>query len=260
MSLLHVDPTDIRIALFSLNENLTHISAMSISFAILLRSRYPKSGLLLAVLSYRRPGGIGCILHNSDRKLAMEVRELALAELGNAAEVLGRGMRDNPIHLIAFGADPAHREVIITRVFSNVLRQQHSKGAILGAFSGSKLVGVCAMVSPGRCRLTLTQRLSLLPVILPGITLGSGLAALRWLSVWGRQDPHEPHWHIGPVGVERELQGTGIGTILLKQCCERIDKSGKAAYLETGKPQNVRFFERFGFHVVAEQDIFGIPN
>jgi ribosomal protein S18 acetylase RimI-like enzyme len=32
------------------------------------------------------------------------------------------------------------------------------------------------------------------------------------------------------------------------------------AYLETDKPENVRFYERFGFEVVGEEEVLGVPN
>jgi len=42
--------------------------------------------------------------------------------------------------------------------------------------------------------------------------------------------------------------------------CARMDAAGEAAYLETDKPANVRFYERFGFEVVGEQRVLGVPN
>jgi ribosomal protein S18 acetylase RimI-like enzyme len=42
--------------------------------------------------------------------------------------------------------------------------------------------------------------------------------------------------------------------------CVRVDAAGGDAYLETDKPANVRFYERFGFEVVGEQEVLGVPN
>jgi hypothetical protein len=39
-----------------------------------------------------------------------------------------------------------------------------------------------------------------------------------------------------------------------------MDAAGEDAYLETDKPINVRFYERFGFEVVGEQEVFGVTN
>jgi GNAT superfamily N-acetyltransferase len=188
------------------------------------------------------------------------VRELRSEELGVAAAVLGRGMRDNPLHQQVFGADPAHRESALRRLFTVVLAQERLKGAILGAFSGETLVGVCGMAQPGRCQPGAREKLSLLRALVPGNSWTSVLAALRWSSAWARHDPPAAHWHLGPVGVERDFQRQGIGTALLAAFAERMDSARTLAYLETDKPVNLPFYERFGFKLTAEAVVVGVPN
>jgi hypothetical protein len=53
-------------------------------------------------------------------------------------------MRDNPLHIQAFGTSPARRERALTRMFEPLLAEYVSKGTIWGAFSSAELVGVCA--------------------------------------------------------------------------------------------------------------------
>jgi GNAT superfamily N-acetyltransferase len=190
----------------------------------------------------------------------IEIRELTPGETDAAAAVLGRGMRDNPLHVQAFGHDPYSRERALTRVFQGVLRQYFPKGAVLGAFSPDTLVGVCAMVEPGRCQPSGGERLRLLPEAIAGAGLGGTVRLLKWVGTWARHDPREPHWHLGPVGVERHLQGRGIGGALLRVFCQRMDALGATAYLETDKRENVTFYERFGFHVKAEEPVLETLN
>jgi ribosomal protein S18 acetylase RimI-like enzyme len=190
----------------------------------------------------------------------LELRELGAGDLAAAAAVLGRGMRDNPLHIRAFGAEAAAREAALTRFFLPVLRRQLPKGAVVGAFRAGRLAGVCAMVEPGRCQPSIGERMRMLPALLPGISLASLGAVLRWTSVWARNDPRITHWHLGPVAVERDLQGQGIGRSLLEEFCRRIDARGQAAYLETDKQVNVTFYERFGFRVTAQEPVLGATN
>jgi ribosomal protein S18 acetylase RimI-like enzyme len=82
----------------------------------------------------------------------------------------------------------------------------------------------------------------------------------RWVSVWAARDPDEPHSHLGPLAVDAHLQGQGIGTMILRSYCERLDSSGELAYLETDKPENVRLYERHGFEVVGEAPVIGVSN
>jgi ribosomal protein S18 acetylase RimI-like enzyme len=190
----------------------------------------------------------------------IEIRDLTPGETDAAAAVLGRGMRDNPLHVQAFGADPERRERALTHIFKGVLRQYVSKGSVLGAFSSETIVGVCAMVEPGRCQPSGGERLRLLPEAIAGAGLGGTVRLLKWAAAWARHDPREPHWHLGPVGVERNLQGQGIGGAMLRVFCQRMDTLKAMAYLETDKRENVTFYERFGFQVKAEEPVLEAPN
>ena len=194
------------------------------------------------------------------RPSPIEIRELTPAETDRGARVLGRGMRDNPLHVQAFGSDPRRREETLTRMFEAVLRQQVMKGTILGAFPAGELVGVSAMVPPRRCRLSTGEKLKVLPGLLGGSGVRSTLRVMRWVGDWSRRDPKTPHWHLGPVGVERHLQGQGIGGSLLREFCRRMDESRFTAYLATDKRENVAFYERFGFEVVGEDEVLGVRN
>ena len=47
---------------------------------------------------------------------------------------------------------------------------------------------------------------------------------------------------------------------MMRVFCARMDAAGEDAYLETDKPVNVGFYERFGFEVVGEEDVLDVPN
>ncbi len=81
-----------------------------------------------------------------------------------------------------------------------------------------------------------------------------------WLTEWGRHDPLEQHWHLGPIGVLPTHQGSGIGSILMERFCKEVDACLATAYLETDLDKNVRFYEKFGFTVISESKIFDVKN
>lgn len=189
------------------------------------------------------------------------VRELKLEEMPQAGALLGRAMRDNPLHVRAVGSDPARRETVFGGIFGVLLATLHAKGTVLGAFQDGKLVGVCAVVPPGRCQPTGGEKFRLIRAVFAHASLGATLNALRWLGAWAKHDPaDQPHWHLGPVGVERDLQGQGIGRALLEAACERVDAEGGVAYLETDKQVNLAFYEKFTFKTAAEAKVIGVPN
>ena len=77
---------------------------------------------------------------------------------------------------------------------------------------------------------------------------------------WAMHDPAEPHWHLGPIGVLPAHQGSGIGSLLMERFCREVDACRAAAYLETDMDKNVRFYEKFGFKIINESEIFGVKN
>jgi ribosomal protein S18 acetylase RimI-like enzyme len=191
----------------------------------------------------------------------LTLRELRRAELGEAARLLGRGMRDNPNNLRAFDVpDGERRGRALARFFGPVLRGLHRRGSILGAFRGETMVGVCGAAPPGRCQPTLLEKLSVAPAVIFGNPAATALRVSGWTGAWSRRDPAEPHWHLGPVAVDPPLRGQGIGAALVADFCTRVDDRAALAYLETDKSENVRFYEKFGFVVVGEAEVLGVPN
>lgn len=197
----------------------------------------------------------------SHSEVATEIRTIVLSETPLAAEALGRGMRDNPLHEAAFGADPDRRVQGLTGVFRAFLRMEVSKkGLVLGAFREGTLVGVCGMIKPGSCQLSVPEKLALLPRLLWICGSGGTGKLLAQFGNWSKHDPATPHWHLGPVGVVPELQGKGIGSLLLGEFCRMVDEERSAAWLETDKEINVSFYRKHGFEVMSEDRVNGVPN
>ena len=149
-----------------------------------------------------------------------------------AVGVLSRGMRDNPIHQAVYGPDPQRRQRQLARLFDTLLRVWNQPA--ICAWLDGVMVGVAGP--------------------------GAALRALRWTTAWARRNPREPHYHFGPVAVDAHLQGRGIGAQMLTAFTGRMDAARQAAYLETDKPENVRFYQRFGFEVTSEATILRTPQ
>lgn len=189
---------------------------------------------------------------------AIEVRDLRPDEVDEAAGVLARGFRDNPLNVVAFGEDPERR----VRVYEHAIEQMFrvvSAQQPLCAIRDGTLVGVTGVAPVGRCQPSAIERLRLLPSF---VALGPRTAArvVRWASAWARRDPDEPHVHLGPFAVDAHLQRQGIGSLIMREHCRRLDAAGEVGYLETDRPENVRFYERFGFEVIGEEPVIGVPN
>lgn len=187
--------------------------------------------------------------------------ELRRAELPEAASLLARGMCDNPIIIRVFRISGTERRVrALERFFVPVLGGLCQRGLVFGAFCDGSLVGVCGMVRPGNCRPKLPEVLGMFPSLVAGNRADTILRIKRWVVEWAHRDLAEPHWHLGPVAVDPELQGQGVGTALLTACCSRLNDHSMVSYLETDKSKNVRFYRKFGFDVIAEAEVLGVPT
>jgi N-acetylglutamate synthase-like GNAT family acetyltransferase len=66
-----------------------------------------------------------------------------------------------------------------------------------------------------------------------------------------------PHWELMIIGVNPMHQGKGHGSKLIRMKLAEIDDQNLPCYLHTENEKNVKFYEHFGFEVVAKQKI---PN
>ena len=179
------------------------------------------------------------------------MRKLRSAELRGAAHLLARGMRDDPLHVKAFGPEAHLRVRALARFFEPVLRRALNRGGVYGVFLDEKLVGIYVEIPPGRCNPTLLEKLKFFPSVCFGNPPATTMRVLQWVAEWSRRDPPQPHWHFGPVAVDAPLQGRGIGSTMMSDFCSRMDARKAMSYLETDKSINVRFYEKFGFKVLG---------
>ncbi len=189
----------------------------------------------------------------------LEIGALDASEIEEVLDVLARGMRDNPLHVAAFGADPEHRRRSFHRLVAAAFSVKDLSHTLVARSEDGAIVGVCGMLPPGNCLPDLGERLRLLPALLPIGPRAVG-RVMRWMGVWQKHDPNERHWHLGPVAVDAHLQGMGVGGRMLEVFCAQMDAARDDAYLETDKPINVGFYERFGFRTIGEEKTLGVTT
>ncbi len=184
--------------------------------------------------------------------------DLDRSDIPEAVAVLARGMRDNPVHVAAWGPDPERRRRIIERLFGGLFRVFTAQTPICVRRDG-RIVAATGIAPAGTCQPTPRQALGLAPTI---VRLGPRRASRtrRWIRAWTERDPDEPHVHLGPLAVDAHLQGQGIGTVLLAEYCRRLDAAREVGYLETDKAENVRFYTKQGFETIEEAEVLGVPN
>jgi Predicted acetyltransferase len=67
---------------------------------------------------------------------------------------------------------------------------------------------------------------------------------------------HRPahDWFLATMGTLPLARRAGLGSAVLRPRLMALDAAGERASLETSTPENVRYYRRFGFDVVAELD------
>ena len=173
------------------------------------------------------------------------------SEIPAAAHVLSKAMLNNPLHTALFQGQGEKQRQIIENMFIELLNEL--PGITYLARIDTQIVGVMRMKSCNGRKVKNEQTQI-------GDVNNLEWRKSFWRNEWARHDPTQQHWHLGPVGVLPQHQAKGIGSELLRRFCQEVDACMSPAYLETDKDSNVRFYQRFGFTVAAESDIFDVKN
>jgi GNAT superfamily N-acetyltransferase len=191
---------------------------------------------------------------------AVNVRDLGLSELSSAGAIVGRAVSENPVLQKVFAAAHSRQAAALGEIYGTVLRQLQGKGVILGAEVDGTIVGVAALVQPGRSQLSTFEKLALARVIQSCASMEMALGYQRWQAAWALREPKDPHWRLGPVAVEPGFRRHGVGTALLKAICARIDRFPAIAVAATDDRNTLHFYGRAGFREVSEAAVMGLAN
>ena len=112
------------------------------------------------------------------------------------------------------------------------------------------LSGVAAWLPPGA-----GYSSSIDAVVNPALAAHGGRPdRLRRFWEWAEgHRPSTPHWYVDLVAVDPARRGTGRGRLLLDHGLARVDAVAEQAFLITGDPVNVRWYQRHGFAVSSEE-------
>jgi ribosomal protein S18 acetylase RimI-like enzyme len=114
-------------------------------------------------------------------------------------------------------------------------------------------------LKPGFTTLTMGRMLRTGTVFAPRSLGFSGISRFNILASYGdklhKQAISGDHWYLLTIGVEAHRQRTGVGSRMLSAGLQRADADGLPCYLETANPDNLPFYRRHGFEVVADGQV-----
>jgi ribosomal protein S18 acetylase RimI-like enzyme len=188
-------------------------------------------------------------------ELKVNIKEMQKADIPQVAEILARAYATNPIILAMYRDKPMiARRLRIT--FEAAFK--YGRGKYFISELDGQIVGGMRIAKSPDCQ---AMSLKVIPSVLSAVGgLGPLMRGMKWTSAWKKHDPKQPHWHLGAIGIAPEIQRKGVGSDLMRFYCNIIDKDGIEAYHETDRPENVPFYERFGFKVVEEEMVIGVKS
>jgi ribosomal protein S18 acetylase RimI-like enzyme len=185
------------------------------------------------------------------------ISELNAKEIVEVSSLLANSMSTNPNHLAIFKSSKPTVIEKQRKMFEMVLKNPNNKS--FTAKFNDQIVGTMTYTTSDYCQLRPLDLLKSMPrfITIFGIHL---LPVLRWRMNWGKHDYKHKHNHFGPLAVDPNYQGNGVGKSLLKHYCDYLDITNQIGYLETDKEVNIGLYEKFGFQIIETDKILGVKN
>lgn len=162
------------------------------------------------------------------------------------AELLGGAFTDDPMLVWPFGAGRTDAIKDFFRAFDEAIA---AHGWLWEAGDG---LGVAAWIPPGSDEAMMDIDRS----IRPALSVAKPRHAEMWDWIAGKF-PVEPFWYLDHIAVRADHRGSGLGAALIQHGLAFAERDSVPAFLETGRPENVGYYERRGFQTVTDDDAPG---
>lgn len=184
---------------------------------------------------------------------SVQVRPATRADVKALSVTLGRAFFDDPVmRWLLPDADARRRK--LHRLFASLTRHHHlARGGVEVAphRDADGIGGAALWDPPGEWQSTRAEELR----AMPGLFLAFGRSLQRGLAVeelMKKAHPEEPHWYLAIIGSDPAVRGKGFGNALMRSRLDRCDAEHAPAYLESSNPDNVPYYQRFGFEITGE--------
>lgn len=185
-----------------------------------------------------------------------QARAAGKADIRELSATLSRAFYDDPV-MTWILSDDRRRPAQLRRMFAAMTRHHHlGYGGVEVAQDGSGIGAAALWDPPNRWRETRRAELAMTPAFLRVFGLRASMAR-EVQEMMKRVHPEEPHWYLAVIGSDPTLRGRGFGQVLMRSRLDRCDAEHAPAYLESTKPENIPYYQRFGFTVTEE---IALPN
>jgi ribosomal protein S18 acetylase RimI-like enzyme len=183
--------------------------------------------------------------------VAPQARPARKDDVRELSRTLARAFYDDPV-MIWLLPDEKARTAHLCRLFATMTRHHHlARGGVEVACDGPGIGAAAQWDPPDQWQETRRGQLAMTPTFIRVF----GLRSMRGRAVeelMKRVHPEEPHWYLAVIGSDPTVRGQGFGQVLMRSRLDRCDAEYCPAYLESTKPENVPYYQRFGFTVTGE--------
>jgi ribosomal protein S18 acetylase RimI-like enzyme len=172
-------------------------------------------------------------------------------DVRNLSRTLARAFYDDPV-MIWLLPDERRRTTQLFRLFATMTRHHHLARDGVEVACDVPGIGAAALWDPpNQWQETRRAQLAMTPTFIRvfGLRSMQGRAVQELMK---RAHPEEPHGYLAVIGSDPAVRGQGFGQALMRSRLDRCDAEYCPAYLESTKPENVPYYERFGFTVTRE--------
>ncbi|WP_163696191.1 GNAT family N-acetyltransferase [Mycolicibacterium sarraceniae] len=183
--------------------------------------------------------------------MPVDVRLARKSDIPALARILGRAFQDDPV-MAWVQPDAERRKAALPGLFGALTRHHFLAGrGSEVSLSDDGVAAVALWDPPGGWLQSPREQLAMLPGVVRAFR--GRLAAGRALTdLMKAQHPEEPHWYLSIIGSDPQVRGRGFAHALMQSRLDRCDAEYAPAYLESSNPDNVPYYERFGFEVTGE--------
>jgi len=183
--------------------------------------------------------------------MPIDVRPARRSDVPALARALGRAFYDDPV-MTWLQPDAGRRSAALAGFFGAMTRYHFLAGAGAEVATGESGIGAAALWDPpGRWHHSSREQVAMLPAVIRAFRghLGAGRALTEAMQA---VHPEEPHWYLAIIGSDPTVRGSGCGHALMRSRLDRCDAEHAPAYLESSNPDNIAYYNRFGFEVTGE--------
>jgi ribosomal protein S18 acetylase RimI-like enzyme len=183
--------------------------------------------------------------------VAIDVRPARRSDIPALARALARAFRDDPV-IAWVQPDAERRTAALPGLFGALTRHHFLAGRGAEVATSDDGVGAAALWDPpGRWQQSPREQIAMLPAVLRAFR-GRLAVGREVTDLMKEHHPEEPHWYLAVLGSDPAVRGRGYGKALMRSRLARCDAECAPAYLESSNPDNVPYYERFGFEVTGE--------